>query len=102
MGGFQAGGGESSREAKRQLSQNALGVKMANADLKQRQREQSRSALQNMYNANLQGTLSAMGLTPGTIGQWTNAAQATTQGILGGINTAGNLLGTFRPRPRAQ
>lgn len=93
IGGFGAGGGESARASKRQFSQNALGLQMQNADLKQQQKQTARSALQNIYNNNLQSTLSAMGLGNDALGQWTGAASATTNGILGGINAAGSLLG---------
>lgn len=92
-GGFGAALDESAREGGRQLSENTLRIKGANADLKEQQRQTARSALQNIYTNNLQSTLSAMGLGNEALGQWTNAAKATTGAVLGGIGAAGNLLG---------
>jgi hypothetical protein len=97
-GGFGAAMDESARAGGRQLSENALQVQGANADLKEQQRQTARSALQGLYGNNLQATLTAMGMTPGTIGQWTNAAQATSNSVLGGINAAANLLHAGRPK----
>lgn len=100
-GGFGDAMDEAVRSGGRQLSQNALGIQAGNADLKQQQKETASERLQSLYGNNLQATLSAMGMSPGTIGQWTNAAQATTGNVTAGINAAANLLGAgskFKPK----
>lgn len=95
-GGFTGALDEAVRGGQRQLSENALGIQGENANLKEQQRQTALGSLQQLYGSNVQAQLAAMGLTPGTIGQWTNAAQATTNGVLGGINTFANLV---KPKP---
>ena len=48
-GGFQGVAGSAARSAQRQLSENALGVQKANADLEQQKRQQAIDALMKLY-----------------------------------------------------
>ena len=54
--------------------------------MKLQQKQTAQQQLEDMYGKNLSATLSAMGLQPGTLGQWTNADNATNSAISQGFN----------------
>lgn len=99
-GGFQSALGESAREGGRTNADAALKIQGANADLKQKQQQAGIQGLQGLYGTNVNATLGAMGLTPGTINAETNAGNSgwlqNTMGVLGtlsqGAQGAGSLM----------
>lgn len=94
-GGYQAANAEAARSGQRQISQNEVGIESQNAQLAQQKRSQALAALQGLYNTNVSGATSALGLVPGTINAWTNADQATTAAQQGWTNTALKAAGTI-------
>ncbi|MGA9671401.1 MAG: hypothetical protein WBQ94_19475, partial [Terracidiphilus sp.] len=76
-GGFQGAIGSGSRAASRQLSQNALGIQNAQANLQQQQRQQALQSLQSLYGVDL-----------GTALGYLNSSNSA----LNGANTASSII----------
>jgi hypothetical protein len=73
---------EASRQAGRNLSNNAIGIEGKNALLKENQRQEGLHGMQGLYDTNLGATLSALGLSNQALGTATSAANETNQGFM--------------------
>lgn len=71
------------RNAMKQQSNNALGVDIQNAQLKQKQQQEAASGLEGLYDEDTNAALKAMGLQNDTLGQWTNADKASQSALQG-------------------
>jgi hypothetical protein len=97
-GGFQGAVSSSARSAGETLSQDALGVQMAQANLQQLQRQQSLNALQNLYGMDMNQALNYMqGSTSSLQAENTGSAQAHNS-IYGGIGLGLEALQGARPK----
>lgn len=81
-GGFGAALDESARGAGRQLSQNAVGIQNANAQLAQQKQQSALSELGGLYGQNVQGLNDMLGQSNNAIGQWTNADNSTQNALM--------------------
>lgn len=95
-GGFAPAADEAVRSGQRQMSANALGVRGANADLKQQQKQAGLSGLASLYGGNTANMLSALGLQNQSTQTGTQAGQSGwfqnmtgLVGALGGIPKPG-------------
>jgi hypothetical protein len=71
----------------KQSSDNALGVQMANANMKQQNQQAGLAGEANLYGQNSGNALSAMGLSNNSLNAATGAAQQTQGTINSGIDT---------------
>jgi hypothetical protein len=92
-GGFAPALDAAAQSGMKQSSDNALGVQMANANMKQQNQQAGLAGEANLYGQNSGNALSAMGLSNNSLNAATGAAQQTQGTINAGINTAGKLLG---------
>lgn len=96
--GFGAALGEVSRIKGRQMSQNALGVENADAELAQRKQAQAQQMLAGLYGTDTSNQLKAMGLANEDLG---TALEAGKQGWLqnteGVIGTLTNAAKAYKP-----
>ena len=76
-GGFGSAISDASRGAGETLSRGLLGVKLANANLKQQQRGQALSGLEGLYGTNVGASNQALGNVAGLVNSNTNAENAS-------------------------
>lgn len=86
-GGFQGAIGSATRSAQRNLSQNALGIQKANADLKQQQRDQAIKALSAIYGIDESTALGYLNSSNEALGE-ENKSHPNQEGLL----TAGTFI----------
>lgn len=94
-GGFGQAVSDASRGAGETLSRGLLGVRNANANLKQRQHDEAIGGLEGLYNTNVSGANQALGNVAPLVNSDTNAENASwapftdiTGAIIGGANAA--------------
>lgn len=75
-GGFAPAEDEAVRSGQRQLSENALGIQGANADLKEKQKQLGISGLSGLYGQNTGDMLAALGLQNQSTGVGTEAGKS--------------------------
>lgn len=95
-GGFQGAIGSASREAQRNLSQNALNIQTKQAELQQQQRQAALQQLQSLYGTEQGGALSYLGASNTALNAENQASGANGlagQAILTGIKAAGQVGG---------
>lgn len=85
--------GDSVRAAGRQLSQGVLGTQIANAKLKEQQREQARTGLQGLYGTNTGASVNALGQVASNVNANTNAENASWDWTKG-LDSITNFVGT--------
>jgi hypothetical protein len=68
---------QSARNAGEQLSKNSLGIRTANAGLKEQQREGAQNGLEGLYNTGVSGSNQALGETANNVNANTNAENAS-------------------------
>lgn len=73
--------GRASQAAGENLSNAALRTTMANADLKQKQKQEGIAGLENLYGTDLNGSMNALGLSNNALGVANNAKQGFWQRI---------------------
>lgn len=79
---------EAARNKTRALSTNALDVSNANAQLKEKQRQQGLTGLEGLFNTDVGAGLKAQSLVPEDINAWSNAGKTGwLQNTLGTIST---------------
>jgi hypothetical protein len=86
-GGYQGAIATSARSAQRQLSQNALQVQIANAQLKEQQKQQALSALQQLYGIDTQTALNYLNSSNSALG-----TENQSHPIQQGFQTAGTFI----------
>ena len=86
-GGYQAAVGDANRSARRQLSQNALGIQQKQADLQQQQRQQAIQQLMSLYGIDEQTALGYLNASTSALHD-ENQSHPNQQGLL----TAGTFI----------
>jgi hypothetical protein len=86
-GGFQSSAAQAGHDATAQLSDAALGVQNANAQLQQQQRQEGVSGLEGQYATNVGAGENALGLSTQALGEQTQAQQQTLGSWLGPLQT---------------
>ena len=76
-GGFQGAVGTANQKNQQQLSQNALGIQQAQANLQQQQQAQALTALQSLYGTNLTGSTQAGNAENTAPNEWNSLLNAT-------------------------
>lgn len=71
------------RNAMKQQSDNALGISMADANLKEKQRQEGAAGVGNLYGEDVNAALKSLGLADESINAWTSGKHAANQDVLG-------------------
>lgn len=74
-----------------QQSNNALSILNNNAQLKQQQQQAGAEGMEGLYKTDTGNALQALGLADQSLGQWTNADNATSQTIKNGFDDFGTV-----------
>lgn len=77
-----------------QQSNNALSILANNAQLKQKQQQAGAEGMEGLYQADTGNALKALGLSDESLGQWTNADNATSNTIKNGFSDVGTAVGS--------
>lgn len=93
-GGFGAALDQSAQNAGKQLSQNAVGIQNANAELAQSKQQNALRELGSLYGTNTQGLNDMLGQSNNAIGQATAADKETNDAIQGYIGDAQKIATT--------
>jgi hypothetical protein len=93
-GGFGAALDQSAQNAGKQLSQNAVGIQNANAELAQNKQQNALRELGSLYGTNTQGLNDMLGQSNAAIKNWTDADAETNQAIQGYIGDAQKIATT--------
>lgn len=81
------------RSGMSQQSNNALSILNNNAQLKNQQQQAGATGMENLYSQDQGNALKALGLTDESLGQWTNADNATSTTLKNDVSDIGSLEG---------
>lgn len=93
-GGYQGAIGSGSRSAQRQLSQNALGIQQQNANLKEAQKQQALSSLQQLYGVDTGAALNYLNSSNQALGLENQGSALANQDFWRSVGGIENLMKT--------